>query len=331
MSRFDTPKGLVMDGAGNMIVVDSGNRRIRKVELDTGKVTTIAGSASEGAADNDDPLLATFKAPSGIARASNGDLYISDSGNNKVRKIEAGAGGTYGRVTTIAGTGAQDFDAEDGPGASVAFFKPQGIALVGQTIYLADNEPGFIDKIDISATDYQVKTWLGGGSSKPPATGRNVGLATPFALAAGPDGSLYFTEQLGDVGGIRKASAAGEVTAFAGAGKGDQIGAVATARFDFEALGGALVVGSDGTIYVADTSNHKIKRIKNGQVSMIAGVNPDDDGYFEGAGGAYADGPANAAKFNQPLGLALDERNPAKPVLYVADTGNNRIRKIVLQ
>ena len=130
-ARFTMPSGMVSDGAGNLYVADLGNNRIRKIELTSGLVTTIAGDGNatfrDGVGEN-----ASFFYPVGLAWGGAGTLYVADVANNRIRKIEVNTG----KVTTLAGSGA---GFADGTGSAAAFFSPTGLVVdADQNIFVAD-------------------------------------------------------------------------------------------------------------------------------------------------------------------------------------------------
>jgi len=206
-------------------------------------------------------------------------------------------------VSTLAGTGQPGFN--DGVAATAQFFNPRGVAVSGGTVYVADYANHRVRAI----AGGQVTTLAGTGTQGlvdgPAATSQ---LNFPAALAVDAAGAVYVADSANDV--IRKI-AGGVVSTIAGDGtKGFADGPVAGAHFNFPS--GIAVEG--GAIYVADTENQRIRKIAAGLVSTIAG-----DGVK-----SFADGPAASARFSSPGGLAV-----AGGTVYVADTGNNRLRKIV--
>jgi len=141
-ASFNSPGGVAIDAAGNVYVADSGNNLIRKITPD-GVVTTLAGSGLQGSA-NGTGTSASFYDPTSVAVNASGIVYVSDSGNNLIRKISPD-----GVVTTLAGTGLPG--SANGTGASASFNYPQGIAVdAAGNVYVADAANNLIRKITIS-------------------------------------------------------------------------------------------------------------------------------------------------------------------------------------
>jgi DNA-binding beta-propeller fold protein YncE len=136
-ARFDAPYGLCALGGGSVAVADQANHRLRRVVFPSGAVTTIAGDGERGTGDADHALAARFEAPKAIAVDADGDLFISDAGAHRIRRV-----GADGVVVTLAGDGIAGF--RDGAGAQARFFGQEGIAVTpdGKHVYVADGNAG---------------------------------------------------------------------------------------------------------------------------------------------------------------------------------------------
>jgi sugar lactone lactonase YvrE len=273
------------------------------ISANAGVTTTLAGSGSPGAVDGAGGG-ASFQWPFGVAADANGNLYVADQLNHKIRKITP-----TGVVSTLAGNGSPG--AENGTGPAASFRYPIGVAAdASGNVYVADGDNHMIRKIDVSG---QVSVVAGTGSSGS-ADGMNT-IATfnlPYGVAVDATGNLYVADMLNHK--IRKITAAtGEVSTFAGSGtQGAANGIGASASFNFPQ---AVAVDGAGNVYVADTDNHRIRKITaGGEVSTLAG---------SGSQGS-ADGMGLVASFNFPQGVAVD----ALGNVYVADRFNFRIRRI---
>ena len=256
---LSAPEGVSLDGNGTVYVADTGNNRIRKITA-SGNVTTLAGNGTAAFGDGIG-TAASFSGPRGIAVDGNGTIYVADAGNNRIRKITAS-----GDVTTLAGNGTAAFG--DGIGTGASFSDPRGIAVDGNgTIYVADTGNNRIRKITASG---DVTTLAGNGTA---AFGDGIGTAASFSGPRGIAVDGNRTIYVADTGNnrIRKITASGNVTTFAGNGTaafGDGNGTAAS----FSSPSGIEVDGN-GTICVADTGNNRIRKISaSGNVTTIAGA-----------------------------------------------------------
>jgi sugar lactone lactonase YvrE len=271
-------------------------------------VSPLAGS-SEGFGHVDGTgAEASFYNPSGIT-ADGTDLYIADSGNSTIRKIVI----STGAVTTIAGTAGITGHA-DGTGAVASFFNPYGIAADGKSLYVADSGNNTIRKIVISSGEVMTSAGRSGIAGHADKRGDKASFNSPFGLTT--DGTnLYIADTWNNA--IRKiVIATGAVTTIAGTAgtTGHADGTGAAASF-FNPYG----ITTDGAnLYVADYGNSTIRKIviATGAVTTLAGT--------AGIIG-HADGTGAAVSFYNPSGLTADGTS-----LYVADSGNNTIRKIVI-
>ncbi len=249
-ARFSALKGIAVDGAGNIYAVDNGT--VRKISP-AGAVTTLAGAPGEQGNTDGAGGTARFNHPWGIASAPDGTLYVADTDNYLVRKVSPA-----GVVSTFAGTRGSRGTA-DGSTASATFIGPRGIARDAEgKLYVTDwygppaqNIPEgstFIRKI---AADGSVSTLAGNyGGEQGPAL-----FSDTFAIAAGADGNVYVAA----LGSVRKVTASGAVSTLAGPSD------------DFQSLEG-LSIGSDGTLFVADTPSHAISRVtQDGAITLYAG------------------------------------------------------------
>jgi sugar lactone lactonase YvrE len=300
-ARFSMPTGVAVDTAGNLYVIDAFNQRIRAVTA-AGVVTTLAGGATAGSADGTGNA-AQFSYPSGIAIGSDATLYVADQGNNLVRKATAA-----GVVTTLAGSG--DFGSLDGTGTAAQFNTPYSVAVdTNGNVYVADKSNTRIRKVTSAGV---VTTLAGGSKGFADGTGGAAQFNQPQGVAVDAHGVVYVADTQNNR--IRKVTAAGEVTTLAGSGKAGWADDAGTAAVLNQPDG--LTVDAQGNVFVADTSNDRIRKVTAaGVVTTLAG---------NGGGGGNGDGAGTAASFNKPQGIAVDSQGN----LYVADTGSNRIRKL---
>jgi serine/threonine protein kinase, bacterial len=304
-SSFNNPTGVAVDGAGNVYVADELNNLIEKISP-SGEVSNLAGSGSYGSA-NGTGTAASFNGPYGVAVDRSGNAYVADAGNNLIRKISPS-----GVVTTLAGNlnAPPDNIIDNGTGAAASFNYPSGVAVDGSGyVYVADQGDNVIRKISPIGV---VTTFAGnpnGNSGDVNGTGTAALLSGPFGLAIDDEEFIYATE--GEM--IIKVNSSAVVTTLAGNGLDGSTNAGGTAAtFNFAQ---GVAVDNQGNVYVADSGNNLIRKINpQGEVTTLAGT---------GEKGS-ANGPGAAATFNNPSGIAVD----AQGNVYVADTGNNLIRKI---
>lgn len=312
-ARFNNPNGITTDGT-NLFVADSGNRVIRRIEIATGVVTTLAGSGLAGSSDGTG-VGASFSTPNGIT-TDGISLFVADSGNNRIRKITPLTGtlaamtSANAQVTTLAGSGSI-ITADSPVGASAAIRSPYGITTDGTSLYVADGS-NRIRKIDIATS--AVTTLAGSGAySSTDGTGTAASFYKPHGIAISPDKStLYVTDSGTNV--IRKiVIATSAVTTLMGPG----FTYTTTIPGLFKNPNG-LGVSADGTkLFVADTSGNRIL-----QVNLTSNVNNVINLAGSGIVGS-TDATGAQATFRQPNGLVLSGAN-----VYVTDSGNNLIRQI---
>ncbi|MBI3754924.1 MAG: hypothetical protein HY265_02020 [Deltaproteobacteria bacterium] len=295
------PTGVVVDDKENIYVADFSNNLIRKIS-GAGDVITFAGSGHAAFADGKGKD-AHFKGPDNIAIDKDGNIYVADADNFRIRKISPD-----GTITTIAGSGLRGY--KDGDGKIARFAYPTGIAVDKDgLVYVADRGSHTIRKI---ASSSNVSTIAGNGH---PAYADGNGVKThfrePISLAVDHDGNVYVTDSGNNA--VRKITPDGAVSTLAGGGSpGYKDGKGKDARFSWPT---GIAADSAGNVYVCDSQNNRIRRITaEGVVSTVAGI---------GIPG-FADGPGYQAQFRFPTGIEVDKMGN----IYVADSGNNRIRKI---
>jgi sugar lactone lactonase YvrE len=298
------PRAAVPDANGDLWVADSNNCRIR--EVSGAIIDTVAGDGvCTYAGDGGAATSASLQVPEGIALDANGDLYIADSWNCRVRKLSGG------NITTVAGDGACAYGGDGGLAANAELYYPSGVALDAGGLYIADQANCRVRKVNASMV-----TTIAGGTCKysgdgGPAT--SASLNSPDAVAVDSAGDLYIADTLNCR--VRKV-ASGTITTVAGNGVcwygGD--GGTATSA-SLQAPEGVAVAGN-GDIYIADTNNCRVRKVSGTTITTVIG---DGSCAYGGDGG-----PATSAYVNYPEGLAVD----AAGNLYVAESVGCRIREV---
>jgi sugar lactone lactonase YvrE len=301
-ARFNQPCSVTVDGGGNIYVADTFNNTIRKI-TPARVVTTLAGLAGAVGHADGTGSVAQFFYPVGVAVDVSGNVYVADAFNSTIRKITSA-----GVVTTFAGLAGSSGGA-DGTGSVARFHLPYGVAVDGSgNVYVADTYNQTIRKITSAGV---VTTLAGsvGAMGSADGTGSAARFNYPCGIAVDSDGNIYVADTNNYT--IRKITPAGVVTTFAGlAGTGGSAdGTGSAARFG-EPYG--LATDVSGNIYVADAGANAIRKITPaGAVTTLAG------GML-----GNVDGTGNAARFNNPWGVAVDGNGK----VYVADKVNNSIR-----
>ncbi len=272
-ARFHDPRGMALDAQGNVFVADYVNSVVRKLGTD-GQVTIVAGQVEQRDARNGPALQARFYSPECVAVATDGTLFVTDSGSNTVRRIARD-----GMVSTLAGKLEVEGFA-DGPGAKARFNHPVGLGVNAQgVVYVADAYNSTVRRISARGV---VSTLAGvpGDAGWRDGAGTQARFNTPVGLTLDGQGNVFVSEYFNNV--IRKITPEGRVTTFAGKpGKGGfSDGKAADALFLHPQT---LSFAPDGSLIVADTGNNRVRRIApDGTVSTLAG-NGDGEKVSPGA------------------------------------------------
>ena len=299
-ASFYGPQGLAVDSLGTVYVADTYNNSIRKIAVD-GSVSILAGNGSSGFI-NKTGTNASFFSPWGVAVDRSGNVYVADYGNNKIRKIDS-----TGMVSTFAGQINAGF--VNGVGVNASFWGPVGVCADGLGIYVADVGNIAVRQID---TNRLVTTLAGNGiAGFVNGSGATTSFRYPVGVAVDQPGNVYVADNQNNA--IRKISSNGVVTTLAGNGTGGFKNGLGTNAMFNSPQG--VAVDTQGNVYVADYYNHAIRKITTDcVVTTIAG----------NGGAGLVNGLGTNASFKAPAGVAVDTVGN----LYVADSGNNAIRKL---
>lgn len=241
-AKFNYPYGVATDAAGNVYVADTHNHKLKKI-TPAGMVTTLAGS-SGGSADGTG-TEAQFYYLTGVAVGADGIIYVADKDNHKIRKVTPN-----GVVTTLAGSSS---GYAEGTGSAAKFSQPYTVAVHSGNIYVADAGNHRIRKI---TSEGVVSTLAGSSQGGADGTGEAAQFYYPYGVATDAAGNVFVADTFNQK--VRKITSAGVVSTYAGSTNGNADGGSTAAQFNY--LTG-VAVGADGSVYVADKDNHRIRKI----------------------------------------------------------------------
>jgi DNA-binding CsgD family transcriptional regulator/sugar lactone lactonase YvrE len=288
-------------GPNSEIYIAEGNR-VRVVKKD-GLITTFAGTGTVGGGgDGGLATQAQLNLPQGMAIDSAGNVYISDTLNNRVRKV-----GTNGVISTVAGTGESGYSGDGKPGREARLNLPTGLAIgFGDSLFIADTGNNVIRQVGSDGTIHTVAGTGEAGYRGEAGRASDAVLHAPGGLAFDSEGNLYFADTLNQR--VRRVDASGQIVTVAGTGVAAYLGdghpgitaELSLATNPFEGIGQGLAVDSRGNVFIADALNGRVRRLDvRGVISTIAVM-------------------------KMPLGVAVD----AQGLVYVADAGDSRVRRI---
>ncbi len=286
-AELNAPQSIVADANGNLFIADTNNHRIRRIDAQTGLITTVAGNGTQGFSGDGDPAVnAQLDSPAGVAFDADGNLLIADTGNNRLRLVDSGTG-----VITSVTTGPLN--------------QPQGIAVdINGDLLIANTGNNEVLRVD---SDGVVTVVAGNGSAGFDGDGGTAVTAEldgPTSIAVDSDGNIFVSDSLNHR--VRRIDADTSIIPTV-AGNGT------TAELNTPQ---GIVVDPDGNLFVADSGNNRISkvRIATGAMTTVAGL---------GIGGFSDNKTATVAQLNGPGGVAL-----VGGQLVIADTLNHRVRKL---
>jgi sugar lactone lactonase YvrE len=316
-AKLNLPNSLFLDSAGNLLIADMGNQVVRQV-APAGSISTIVGGGSGG--DGGAPASAFLANPFNVAEDSAGNLYIADTANNRIRKVNAS--GT--KITTVAGTGILGYSGDGDPATSATLNGPTGVAVdTSGDLYIADAGNLVVRKVNAGGT---ITTYAGNGLSCKgsncgtiPGPALNVSFDDPQAVAVDSAGNLYIVDY--NANQVRKVDPSQNLTNFAGTGntglqcvpKQGQPLAV-NANLDHPS---GITVDSAGNVYIDDSYANEICKVDStGTIKLYT---------FNGAGRYAGDGgPALSASQWNPLELSMDPGGN----LFIGGGNNSCIRRV---
>jgi sugar lactone lactonase YvrE len=314
-TKLQMPFAVDFDRAGNVFIAEYIGQRVSKMD-GKGILTPLAGTGEKGYGGDDGPATkAQFNSIHSLIVVPNGDLYIADSFNKRLRKIDS----RTGMIHTVAGTGEKGFSGDGGPATKAKCGDIYCAALdpKGEKIYLADLDNRRIRVLDLESG--VIQTVAGNGNRGVPVDGAEAikaPLVDPRAVAADAKGNVYILERGGHA--LRVVDAEGKIRTVAGTGKpglsGDG-GEALKARLNGPKH---LCIDRNGDVLIADTENHVIRKYlpREGKIVRVAGTGR--------AGKAGLGGSPLKAELNQPHGV--NARSDGS--IYISDSSNNRVLKI---
>jgi sugar lactone lactonase YvrE len=310
------PSSAAVDTFGNTYVADTANNTVRRIAVGTGTITRVAGTVGmpgytgDGAA----ATAATLNKPSGVAVDGAGNLYIADTGNNVIRRVDA----VSGIITTFAGTGTAGYSGDGGVSTLATMNAPMGVAVYNASeLYVADTGNNVVRLIGLRS--HQIQTYAGtgvagfAGDVTTPTASTSALLNAPAAVAVGDGGAVY----IADTGNqrVREVDATGLIKTIAGVEVAGYSGDGDATLAELSSPDG-IAVDASGAVYIADTGNNRVRVLSAGILTTVAG------GATSGTSGNGAN--SGNALLNSPRGIAVDSMGG----IVVADTGNNSVRRI---
>ena len=316
-AALNSPWGVAVDGSGNVFIADTSNNRVRKVDHSTGVITTVAGDGTAAyGGDNGPAIAASLNRPWAVAVDTIGHLYISDRSNNRIRRVDL----STGMITTVAGNGSNGYSGDDGPATSASIGGPGGITLdASGGLFIADTDNSRVRRVDVSTG--VITTIAGGGAGGDNGPAIAASLRQPSGVAVDTSGHLFIADQVNQR--IREVNLiTGVITTIVGDGIAAFFGdnGVAAAAEINNSYG--IAVDSQGNLFIADSSNNRIRQVKPGFFVTVAQSVSNIAVTASDSSSAYGQSVAFIAKVTPSNGVAptgtvqfqVDGHNVGSPI-----------------
>lgn len=316
-TNIGEPFGVEVGPDGALYITEVRNHRVRRLDLKTGQLITVAGNGKKGYDGDGGPATsASLNEPYEVRFDRAGNMLFVEMRNHLIRRVDK----QTGLISTVAGTGKPGFGGDGGPAKQAQFLTPHSIALdADDNIYVADIGNHRIRRID--AKTGIVTSIAGNGKKELPQEGQTAlgqPLLGPRALCI--DGGVLWVALREGHSVWKLDLASGKWSHIAGSGKKGYSGDGGSAKT--AALNGpkGIAVGPDKNLYVADTENHAIRKIdpRADKIATIAGSGPDHEG------SAGDGGPATSATLSRPHGICVGPDG----TVYIGDTNSHRVRAV---
>lgn len=315
VAEMNLPRSIALDAKGDLFIADFNNHCVREVNLNTGIITTVAGTGSGGySGDGGQATAAELSGPAGVAVDNSGNLFIADAYDNVIREVNLASG----LITTVAGNGTSSFQGDNGAASLAELNTPTGVAVDARgDLFIADMGNDRIREVNLST--HIITTVAGNGTAAFSGDGGQATAAelyAPTAVAVDASGDIFIADF--DNHRVRKVSTSGVITTVAGNGTSGYSGDGGQATAAELAYPWGLTVDGCGDLYIADYRDNAVREV-NLASGLIATAAGDGLAGYAGNGGSASD-----AYLSAPASVAFD----AAGNLYIADAGNCVIREV---